>query len=54
MANARRSLGLTQAQLAERLGVSQPCVSQWESGRRTPSALILDRILWLLASEGLG
>lgn len=31
---ARERAGLTQAQLAQRAGVSQPCVAQWESGRR--------------------
>ena len=33
----READGLTQAQLAERVGVSQATVSQWESGTRTPS-----------------
>ena len=33
----REEDGLTQAQLAERVGVSQATVSQWESGTRTPS-----------------
>ena len=51
MADARRKLGMTQAQLADRLGVSQPCVSQWETGRRTPSAPILDRIARLAVDE---
>ena len=33
----READGLTQAQLAERVGVSQATVSQWESGTRTTS-----------------
>lgn len=28
----RKELGLTQEQIAERLGVSTPAVSKWESG----------------------
>ncbi len=28
----RKDLGLTQEQVAERLGVSTPAVSKWESG----------------------
>ena len=28
----RKDLGLTQEQIAERLGVSTPAVSKWESG----------------------
>lgn len=32
----REKLGLSQAQLAERLGRTQTAVSLWESGRRTP------------------
>ncbi len=28
----RKELGLTQEQVAERLGVSTPAVSKWESG----------------------
>ena len=31
--DARRARGLTQKALAQALGVSQPCVAQWESGR---------------------
>lgn len=34
----RKSLGQTQAQFAERLGVSQQAYSQWESGTRSPGA----------------
>ena len=33
----READGLTQAQLAERVGVSQATVSQWEGGTRVPS-----------------
>ena len=33
----RTKLGLTQTELAERVGVSQPTVAMWEAGQRTPS-----------------
>ncbi len=33
---ARNALGLTQGQLAAKLGVSRPAVNQWESGAREP------------------
>lgn len=35
----RRQLGLTQAEFAERLGVSMQAVSFWERGTRTPTGL---------------
>lgn len=35
---ARTTLGITQAELAERLGVRQPAVSAWERGTAYPSA----------------
>ena len=34
----RRKAGLTQGELAEKLGVSVSCVSFWENGRTTPTA----------------
>ena len=37
MALARKAAGLTQAEAAERLGVSQPAYARWESGAREPS-----------------
>ena len=44
----RKAAGWTQAQMAERLNVGQPTVSQWETGRRIPdvkSALAYGRAL---------
>jgi len=44
----RQKLGLTQAELAYKLGVTVSCVANWETGRRkisTPAA----RLLRLLA-----
>lgn len=37
IARARLKAGLTQAQFAGMLGVSQRTLEQWEQGRRTPS-----------------
>jgi DNA-binding transcriptional regulator YiaG len=37
----RRSLGLSQAELADRLGVSQASVSQWETGKKHPRKTVL-------------
>ena len=37
IARARLKAGLTQAQFASLLGVSQRTLEQWEQGRRTPS-----------------
>ncbi len=38
IADRRRDLGLTQAQLAERLNVTDKAVSKWETGRGLPDA----------------
>lgn len=35
---ARLSIGLSQTALARRIGTTPAAVSQWEAGRRTPSA----------------
>ena len=34
--NARKAKGLTQAQLAKRLGIAYQNIGQWESGKRSP------------------
>lgn len=44
----RKAAGLTQAALAEALGVPYQHVQRWERGRRTPSgqtAILLARVL---------
>lgn len=41
---ARERLGLTQAQLGERLGWQQGLVSRYEAGKREPSVSVLCRI----------
>lgn len=42
---AREDAGLTQSELATRAGITQPNLSQMESGQRQPSAEMLERIL---------
>lgn len=42
---ARVRAGLTQQQLAERLGTSQSVVARWESGKVRPSLENLDRVV---------
>jgi transcriptional regulator with XRE-family HTH domain len=44
--DARRRVGLTQADLADRLGVSQAAVARLESPRANPTVDTLDRALW--------
>lgn len=46
--SARLKAGLTQRELADRLGVSQPTVAAYESGRRQPTLPTLMR--WLTAA----
>jgi transcriptional regulator with XRE-family HTH domain len=42
---ARRAAGLSQAELAEQLGLAQSSVSQWERGGTQPSTSHLLRLL---------
>ena len=37
----REDLGLTQRQLAEKIGAHQPTVARWEVGRNTPRGAYL-------------
>lgn len=43
--DARKSAGITQAELARRAGTAQSAVAAYESGRRTPSIATLKRLL---------
>lgn len=45
IADARRSAGMTQAQLAAAIGTSQSVVSRWERGADSPRVDTLVRIL---------
>jgi transcriptional regulator with XRE-family HTH domain len=40
----RRKKGLTQADLAARIGVSQAAICQWETGATTPSPLMIGQL----------
>ena len=54
IAYCRKEKGLTQANLAEQLGVSDRAVSKWETGRSLPDAdnmLELSRILGITVDE---
>jgi transcriptional regulator with XRE-family HTH domain len=44
-----RDSGISQSELARRLGVSQPTVSDWISGKKTPSG---DKVLSLAKEMG--
>lgn len=51
IATIRRRLGLTQADLAEKLNVEQPTVQRWESGAREPNMTKLVDIASALGVE---
>ena len=40
----RAALGLTQAQLAQRLDVTDKAVSKWERGKSLPDTALLSRV----------
>ncbi|WP_428926016.1 helix-turn-helix domain-containing protein [Marinibacterium sp. SX1] len=62
MAGAREQAGMTQAQLARRLGVKKGTILAWEEDRSDPranklqmmSGLLNVSIIWLLTGEGDG
>jgi transcriptional regulator with XRE-family HTH domain len=62
VAAAREALGLTQAQLARRLGVKAQTIDAWEADRSEPRAnrlqmlagLLNVSIMWLMTGEGAG
>ena len=41
---ARQAAGLTQGQLAEKVGVSQRDISRWENGHREPGVLTVKKM----------
>lgn len=49
--NARCLAGMTQKDLAEKLGVYQKDISRWENNERTPNALTLAQICKLLGAS---
>ena len=48
----RQSLGLSQSELADELGVSQPAVAQWETGATTPRGSVLKLLDVLRERQG--
>ena len=44
IAESRKSLHLTQSELAARVGVTAQAVSKWEQGRSCPDIAILDEL----------
>lgn len=44
LTNLRKLKGWTQAQLAERLSLTQPIIARWETGRATPNDVNLGRL----------
>lgn len=42
--NTRKSVGMTQKELADKIGVTYVVVSQWENGRRNPKVKSLETI----------
>ena len=42
--NARKSLGLTQRQLAEKIGVANTSISNWEKGLSRPDADLIQEL----------
>lgn len=48
----RKELGLTQAQVSNRLGISQPAYAQIESGKSCPSLDVVERVATALECTG--
>lgn len=46
--NARKALGLTQRELAERIGVSNTSISNWEKGFSRPDADLIQKLCGIL------
>ncbi len=44
----RFKVGYTQKQIAEALGVTPHCITQWESGARRPNVVMLKKLAELL------
>lgn len=49
----REGLGLTQEELAERIGVTHSAISQWESGKKSPRPMVL-KMLTMLRDQAAG
>lgn len=51
IAERREKAGLSQEQLAERVGTSKASISRWETGERDPTAKVLAAIAYALDKE---
>ena len=40
----RERMGLNQIELGRMVGVSKQCISGWETGRRTPDVIVLNKL----------
>jgi len=49
--NARKSLGLTQRQLADKIGVSNTSISNWEKGLSRPDADLIQKLCQILCLQ---
>lgn len=49
--DARKAAGLTQRQLAERLGVSNTSISNWEKGLSRPDADMIQKLCVILSLQ---
>ncbi len=53
MSVCRKEKGLTQAQLAERLGVSDKSISRWETGKTMPDLSLYELLSEILTFVGI-
>jgi transcriptional regulator with XRE-family HTH domain len=44
LVTARKNAGLTQADVAEQLGITDSAVAQWETGRTLPKTALLPKL----------
>lgn len=44
LTNARKKAGLTQAQVAQELGITDSAVNQWEKGKTFPKTSLLPKL----------
>lgn len=51
MRDARRRAGLTQTELARRMGTGQSAIARWEAGERSPTVETLQRAVALCGFE---
>ena len=51
LADARHRAGLTQEEVARRAGVARPSISQYETGKKDPSVMTLNRLIQACGME---